>query len=61
MRATTSTGDAEEYNPDTWTEVRRWLGRHDKPRMADPGDVLTRLYNSGCIKVVLKPDGVPRG
>ena len=51
-------GDAEEHNLDTWTEVRRWLGSQDKPILADPRDVLTRLYNSeinGCVAEV--PEG----
>jgi hypothetical protein len=51
-------GDAEEHNLDTWTKVRRWLGSQDKPILADPRDVLTRLYNSeinGCVAEV--PEG----
>jgi hypothetical protein len=48
-------GDAEAYNLETWSEVRRLLGRQGKPILADPRDVLTRLYNSeinGCIAEV---------
>jgi hypothetical protein len=39
-------GNAEMYNLDTWTEVRRWLGSQGKPILAGSRDVLRRLYNS---------------